>query len=124
MMSKRKVATEFDDDEVLNKLDALLYRYKNRAEDAGDVNKAAASSQNVSSIPETVLPKTEPIFDDEIPTLTEVVLLQSESIQTQMGRSLSLQQILDAALDEVNIEMRTSDRIMLTKALEKQLTKI
>ena len=30
----------------------------------------------------------------------------------------------DSALDEVNIEMKTSDRIMLTKALEKQLTKI
>ncbi len=48
-------------------------------------------------------------------------LLQSGSIQAQTGRSLSLQQILDSALDEVNIEMKTSDRIMLTKALEKQL---
>ncbi len=123
-MNKRKVTTEFDNDEVLNKLDALLHRHKNRVEETNDLNKVVDSSQNVSSIPETVLPKTEPLFDDEIPTLTEVVLLQSNPIQMQMGRSLSLQQMLDAALNEVNIEMKTSDRIMLTKALEKQLTKI
>lgn len=123
-MNKRKVTTEFDDDEILNKLDALLYRYKNQVEETSDLNKVVDSSQNISSIPETVLSTTEPLFDDEIPTLTEVVLLRSDPIQTQTGRSLSLQQILDAALDEVNIEMKTSDRIMLTKALEKQLTKI
>lgn len=123
-MNKHKEATEFDDDEILNKLDALLHRYKNRVEETSDLNKMVDSSQNVSSIPDAILPKTELIFDDEIPTLTEVVLLQPDPIQTKMGRSLSLQQILDAALNEVNIEMKTSDRIMLTRALEKQLTKI
>ncbi len=123
-MNKRKVATEFDDDEILNKLDALLYRYKNRVEETGDLTNVADSSQNVLLTPETVLPKTELIFDDEIPMLTEVVLLKSGPIKMQTGRSLSLQQILDVALNEVNIEMKTSDRIMLTKAMEKQLTKI
>ena len=123
-MNKRKVKTEFDDDEILNKLNALLYRYRNRVEETNDLNEVVDSSQSVASIPENDLPKTEQIFDDEIPTLTEIVLLQSEPIQTQTGRSLSLQQILDTALNEVNIEMKTSDRIMLTKALEKQLTKI
>ncbi len=123
-MNRHKVTTEFDDDEILNKLDALLYRYKNRVEETSDLNKVVDSSRNISSIPETILSKTEPIFDNEIPTLTEVVLLQSDPIQTQTGRLLSLQQILDAALDEVNIEMKTSDRIMLTKALEKQLIKV
>lgn len=123
-MNKRKVATEFDDDEILNKLDALLYRYKNRVEETGDLTNVADSSQNVLLTPETVLPKNELIFDDEIPMLTEVVLLKSGPIKMQTGRSLSLQQILDVALNEVNIEMKTSDRIMLTKAMEKQLTKI
>lgn len=123
-MNKRKVATEFDDDEILNKLDALLYRYKNRVEETGDLTNVADSSQNVLLTPETVLPKNELIFDDEIPMLTEVVLLKSGPIKMQTGRSLSLQQILDVALNEVNIEMKTSDRIMLIKAMEKQLTKI
>ncbi|MDH5552375.1 MAG: hypothetical protein OEX82_03505 [Nitrosomonas sp.] len=123
-MNKHNVSTELDDDEILNKLDALLHRHKNQADDAVDVNNADVSPQAVSSISGAVLPQTEPTFADEIPTLTEIVLLQSDSMQAQAGRMLSLQQILDSALDEVNIEMKTSDRIMLTKALEKQLTKI
>ncbi len=123
-MNKHKVSTEFDDDDVLNKLDALLHRHKNQPDDEIDANNADVPGKVVSSFPETVLPETELLFTDEIPTLTEVVSLQSDSMQTQTGRRLSLQQILDSALDEVNIEMKTSDRIMLTKALEKQLAKI
>lgn len=123
-MKKHKVSTEFDDDEILTKLDALLHRHKNRAEDASDANKPVDSSQAVSSIPDAVLSETELMLVDDIPTLTEIVSLQSDAMQAQAGRTLSLQQILDSALDEVNIEMKTSDRIMLTKALEKQLTKI
>lgn len=123
-MKKRKVSTEFDDDDILNKLDALIYRHKNQSEETSDANKSVDPSQEISSVSDTVLPETGSLFDDEIPTLNEVVMLQSGSIQAQAGRSLSLQQILDSALDEVNIEMKTSDRIMLTKALEKQLSKI
>ena len=123
-MNKRKASTEFDDDEILNKLDALLHRHKNQSEDASDANKSVVSSPAVSSVADTGLPEIESLVDDAIPTLSEVVLLQSVTIQAQAGRSLSLQQILDSALDEVNIEMKTSDRILLTKALEKQLTKI
>ena len=122
-MNKRKVSTEFDDDEILNKLDALLYRHKNQSEETINANKSVDPSHEVTSVPDTVLPKAGSL-DDEIPTLNEVVLLQSGSIQAQTGRSLSLQQILDSALGEVNIEMKTSDRIMLTKALEKKLSKI
>ena len=123
-MNKHKASTEFDDDDVLNKLDALLHRHKNQSDDAIDANNADVPGQVVSAVPDTVLPETELLFTDEIPTLTEVVSLQSDSMQAQTGRRLSLQQILDSALDEVNIEMKTSDRIMLTKALEKQLAKI
>ena len=123
-MNKHKVSTEFDDDDVLNKLDALLHRHKNQADDAIDANNADVPGQAVSSVSDTVLPETEQLFTDEIPTLTDVVSIQSDSMQAQTGRRLSLQQILDSALDEVNIEMKTSDRIMLTKALEKQLAKI
>ena len=123
-MKKHKVSTELDDDEILTKLDALLHRHKNQVEDTSDANKLVDSPQAVSSIPDTILPEKEPVFSDDIPTLTEIVSLQSGAMQTQAGRTLSLQQILDSALDEVNIEMKTSDRIMLTKALEKQLTKI
>lgn len=122
-MNKHKVSAEIDDD-ILNKLDALLHRHKNQAEDASDANKPVVAPQEVSSTPESVLPEAEPVFVNEIPTLTEVVLIQPDQTQIQAGHSLSLQQILDSALDEVNIEMKTSDRIMLTKALEKQLTKI
>lgn len=120
-MDKYKVPTELDDEEVLKKLDALLHRHKNQS---GDENNADVSPQAVSSLPDTTLAETELISVDEIPTLTEVVSLQSGSLQAQTGRTLSLQQILDSALDEVNIEMKTADRIMLTKALEKQLAKI
>ena len=123
-MNKHKGSAEFNDDEILNKLDALLHRHKNQSDETGVANKSVEPSQEVISAPDTALPENEPLFDDEIPTLNEVVMLQSDLIQSQAGRSLSLQQILDSALDEVNIEMKTSDRIMLTKALEKQLNKI
>ena len=123
-MKKRKVSTEFDGDDILNKMDALLHRHKNQSKDASDAKKSVVSSPAVSPVADTGLPEVESLVDDAIPTLSEVILLQSVTIQAQAGRSLSLQQVLDSALDEVNIEMKTSDRIMLTKALEKQLSKI
>lgn len=120
-MDNRKLSTEFDDDEILNKLDTLLDRYKNQVEETNDLNEISSSSQAVS-VPEVVVSKAEASFNDEIPTLTEIVMLKSVSIQARAERSLSLQQLLDAALDDAKIEMKTSDRIMLVKALKKRLT--
>lgn len=122
-MDNRKLSAEFDDDEILNKLDALLDRYKNQIEETNDLNEVSSSSQAVS-MPEVVVSKAEASFNDEIPTLTEIVMLQPVSIQARAGRSLSLQQLLDVALDDVKIEMKTSDRIMLAKALEKRIAEV
>lgn len=122
-MDKHKASLESDDD-VLNKLDALLYRYKNQIIKTDGVDDALSSHQDAVAITETALSKNAPLFDDAIPLLTDVVLLQPTKVQTHAGHSLSLQQVLDAALGEAEIEMNASDRIMLTKALKKRLFRV
>ena len=119
-MDEHKASLESDDD-VLNKLDALLYRYKNQVNKTDSVDEVLPSHQNAVAIAETALSKTASLFDDAIPLLTDVVSLQPTKIQTPTGHSLSLRQVLDAALSEAEIEMNASDRVMLTKALKERL---
>lgn len=114
-MSDDRTAPEVDDAEILAKFRNLLNKYQNKGKITLPADNATASS---AALP---VDKTTPIEMDKIPLLTEAVILRSSIIQPQPLRLTPIRQILDAALEDANIEMNTVDRKALSNALENRL---
>lgn len=106
--------TDLDDAKILAKFSNLLNKYQSQGKITHPV---AATAPDISSA-DGILPAAEP---DDIPTLTEAVILHPSVIQPQPKRRKSIQQILDAALEDAHIEMDTLDRKALANALEARL---
>ena len=108
-MSDDKTATDSDDAEILNKFNNLLGKYQNQGKITG-----AMPPHNVSATGKTT---------GSIPVLTEAVTLHPAIIHRQPARLTPVRQILDAALEETQIEMDAQSRKALARALEIRLTK-
>ncbi len=104
-----------DDAEILDKFHNLLSKYQNQGKITGALvpaGKALKGNQTASH--ET----------DPIPLLTEIVSLHPAVIQRQPARLTPIRQILDAALEETQIEMDSQNRKALAHALEIRLAKL
>ncbi len=101
--------TDINDDEIQEKLDSLLSKYQNQDQVKNNKDNIVFSSASLSQVEGSQT--LEEVIENEIPMLTEVVILQSSPLRT----------ILDAALDETRIEMNIKDREELARALAKQL---
>ncbi len=112
-MSDDKTAADPDDAEVLDKFRNLLSKYQNQGKITGSM-----PSNNVSATGNTTSHETNPI-----PLLTEIVTLHPAVIHRQPARLTPIRQILDAALEEAQIEMNAQSRKALARALETRLAK-
>jgi len=67
--------------------------------------------------------KPQPILEnDDIPILTESVKLRStQELQSDFGELSPLRLLLDAALQDANIDLNTKDRRALVQALENRI---
>ncbi len=113
-MNENNDTTDLDDAKILAKFSNLLNKYHSQG---GIMHPDAAVAPDTSPA-DGILPAAGP---DNIPTLTEVVILHPSVIQPQPKRRKPIQQILDAALEDAHIEMDTSDRKALANALEVRL---
>ncbi|MDE2389692.1 MAG: hypothetical protein KGN35_11555 [Betaproteobacteria bacterium] len=114
-MSDNKITEDSDDAEILGKFHNLLSKYQNQGKITGTLvptGKLLKSDQAASY--ET----------DPIPLLTEIVSLHPAVIQRQPARLTPIRQILDAALEETQIEMNAQSREVLARALENRLAKL
>lgn len=121
MMQDYKTSTNFDDEEILNKVNSLLHKHQSQANAPDDLCDALSSDLDCTQITEGTLQQVSQSSSNEIPTLTDVVNLHPVTMPEQSECTLSLQQILNAALQEVEIDLSTTDRIALLQALEKRL---
>ena len=108
--------TDYDDAEILDKFNKLLNKYQNHG----------GLAQRVNSISDTSVSAAGTAVEmgvDKIPTLTEVVILHPSLIHPQPKRLKSIQQILDAALQDAKIDMSVDDRKALANALELRMVR-
>lgn len=115
MMNDDKTSINPDDSEILAKFRSLLNKYQNQG------NIIASSGMTVTSAPTAPVEHNGPNVTDKIPVLTEAVILHPAVIQPQPKRLTPIRQILDAALEDVHIEMDVLDRKALANALEARL---
>jgi len=113
-MSDDKTPTDADDAEVLDKFRNLLGKYQNQGKIAGATPAGKMFEDD----------KTAPHETGSIPLLTEAVTLHPAVIQRQPARLTPIRQILDAALEEAQIEMDAQSRKALARALEIRLVKL
>lgn len=117
-MDENNSSTDHDDAEILAKFRNLLNKYQGQDKLASAADNTAEPSVAMVFHPDSLLREAE---SDQIPVLTEVVMLYPSVIQPQPKRSTPIRQILDAALDDTHIEMSITDRKALASALETRL---
>lgn len=120
-MQDQKTSTNLDDEEILNKVDSLLHKHQSQTNTSDDLSDVLSSDLDCTQISDSTSQQAPQSTSNEIPTLTEIVTLHPVTMPEQSECALSLQQILTAALQEVEIDLNTSDRIALLQALEKRL---
>ncbi len=101
--------TDINDEEIQEKLDTLLSKYQNQNQVANNKDNIVFSSSSLSQVEASQT--LEEVIENEIPMLTEIVILQSSPLRS----------ILDAALEKTRIEMNIKDREELARALANQL---
>ena len=121
MTQDYNTSTDFDDEEILNKVNNLLNKHQNQANAPDDLCDVASSDLDCTQKSDGLLQQAPQSSSKEIPILTEVVNLHPVTMPAQSECAISLQQILDTALQEVGIDLNTTDRIALLQALEKRL---
>ena len=121
MIQDHNTPTDFDDEEILNKVNSLLNKHQNQANAPDDLRDVLSSDLDCTQKSDGALQQAPQSSSNEIPTLTDVVILHPVTMPTQSECTISSQQILDAALQEVEIDLSTTDRIALLQALEKRL---
>lgn len=115
-----KSPTEPDDAEILQKFRNLLGKYHNHGKIKSTTATPVDSPSEMDSPVEGELLQEKTA--ENIPMLTEVVVLNPSVIQPQPKRSTPIQQILDAALQDAHIDMNSSDRKALADALEAHMS--
>jgi hypothetical protein len=123
MTDDSEVPSESNDDALLNKVDAVLLRY--RKESSAVIHpKERVSPFSISSraVGRQAENKSASV-DIVVPTLTEKCLLPSANISVESDISLLLSYAFDAALRETQIHLNPVDRLMLFQALSRRLPK-
>lgn len=112
MTDSNEISSAADYDEILSRLDALLRKHESKppALVEGD-NTAASFSISPPSLTAA----------DNIPTLTETVLLTPSMLSSHSDIASLLEQILDSALKDVGVDLDAKARIALVQALEHRL---
>lgn len=123
MTDYSEAPSELDDDTLLNKVDAVLLRYRRESSAVihpkERVSPFPISSQAAGRQSENTLISTE----RAIPVLTERCLLASGSWPLESDISLLLCYAFDAALREAQINLSPADRLVLLQALSRRLPK-
>lgn len=117
-MNENNSSTDLDDSEILTKFRNLLSKYQHQ----GKIISASDSSTSITTPQPGNSRKTD--HPDEIPLLTDIVILHPTVIHPQPARLTPIRQILDSALAECLIEMNATDRKALANALEIRLARL
>lgn len=115
-MFENNSLSDQDDAKILEKFSNLLNKYQNHIEEG--MNNERRDNLKGSN-PERGDSKLNP---DNIPTLTESVVLHQSIASSQAIKNSPIRYILDTALQDVGIEMNNLDREALAGALENRLT--
>lgn len=117
MADDNEIPPESGDDEVLDKLDALLRKHQGKPATVTGADSVAATLPVLTQILDAAPEQSSPPALNKIPTLTEAMPVPpvAPSPQTE------LRQLLDAALLEAEIELDAAAREALSHALEWRL---
>lgn len=108
-------------DAILRKLDMLLRKHQGASlASARDKASANADSRPIS-FSEAASEQMSLTAADNIPTLTEVVQLTPSMLPPYSDRAALLEQILDSALNDANVELSSEARKTVVQALESRL---
>ena len=119
IMPENDFVQDVDNDEILNKADSLLHKHQaNASKDLYD--SVVADSDGIKKTGAALQPGVKS-SGNNIPMLTEVVILNPVSLPSQSEGASSLQRVVDEALDEVKIQLNSADRVALIQALERRL---
>ena len=112
-----EISSESDDNEVLDKLDALLRKHQSKPATVTGADGVAATLPVLTQIVDAAPEQLSPPVLNKIPTLTEAIPLPP----TTPSPISELRQLLDAALLEAEIELDATAREALIHALEWRL---
>jgi hypothetical protein len=118
MTNSNESSSEADYDEILSRLDALLHKHESKPPVLTETDTLASLSISPS---EAVMEQASLTAADNIPTLTETVLLPPSMLSAHSDISSLLEQILDSALRDVGLDLDAKGRIALVQALENRL---
>lgn len=108
-------------DAILRKLDMLLRKHQG-ASLASALGKAGADADSRSISLSGAAPEQISLTAaDNIPTLTEIVQPAPLMLSPYSDRAALLEQILDSALNDANVELSSEARKTLVQALESRL---
>lgn len=119
MTNSNEISSEADYDEILSRLDALLRKHESKPSTLAEGGNTAASFS--TSPPGMVAEQVSLTAADNIPTLTETVLLTPSMLSPHSDIASLLEQILDSALKDVGVDLDAKARIALVQALEHRL---
>lgn len=107
MRPRNEASSEADYDAILQKLDALLRKHQGTSSTQAEANDAVAASEQSS-----------PTAPDNIPTLTEAVLLAPTMLSPHADITSLLEQIVDSSLRDAGADLPPGARTALVQALE------
>ncbi len=119
--SSDETTPEADYNEILSKLEALLRKHQGNPSASASVETDGKAEAFHSAAHGTALEQRPLIAVDEIPTLTEMVYLAPEMLSPQPDITSLLEQILDAALGDAEVDLNADTRKILVQSLESRL---
>ena len=119
--SSDETTPEADYNEILSKLEALLRKHQGNSSASASVEMDDKAEAFHSTAHGTASEQGSLIAVDEIPTLTEMVYLAPQMLLPQPDITSLLEQILDAALGDAEVDLNADARKTLVQALESRL---
>ena len=120
-MTDDETLPESDDDEVLDKLDALLRKHQSKPATVTGADGVAATLPVLTQIIDAAPEQLSPPVLNKIPTLTEAIPLPPAAPSPKTEVTSQLRQLLHAALLEAEIELDATAQEALIHALEWRL---
>lgn len=118
MTNSNEMSPEADYDEILSRLDALLHKHESTPPTLTEADTIASFSISPSEVAAEQASLT---AIDNIPRLTEPVLLPPSMLTAHSDITSLLEQILDSALKDVGLDLDAKARTALVHALENRL---
>lgn len=108
---------DVDDAKILAKFNSLLNKYQNQGRMAGTGNTLTSSAAMATEVKEI----SSTADSDSVPILTEIVLLPSSIMQPLPAHATTIEHILNAALNDAQINLDTAEKKILANALDARL---